>query len=94
MSDLRISYAELESAKASMTRLSADFNNIQTQESEYNAAFGSPSVIAAMGSFAGNWTDHRQKIESQMNNLTTMLSKALTDFPRTDQQYAAELRKH
>jgi hypothetical protein len=92
MTDLRISYADLESTKATMGSLVNEFENIQTQQSQYDSAMGSGQVSGALNSFAGNWSYHRKELLSKMENLDSMVSEAITQFKKTDEQSAATLR--
>lgn len=89
--DLRISYQELASTKTTMNSLVNEFENIQTDQSQYDSAMGSGQVSGALGNFAGNWSYHRKQLLGKMQNLDSMVSEALTQFPKTDQQAADTL---
>lgn len=93
MTDLRISYEDLETTNATMTSLVSEFGSIQAQQSQYDWAYGSGDIAGAMGNFAGNWTYHRKQLLGNMSDLQSMVSGALTDFPKTDRQLASELTK-
>ena len=91
MTDLRISYGELESTKARMSSLVKDFEGIQADQSRYDGAMGSGDVAGAMDSFAGNWSIHRKKLLDKMQNLNSLVEAALVHFPKTDQDVAKKL---
>jgi hypothetical protein len=93
MTDLRISYNELETAHNAMSGLLSDFDQNADIASEYDTALGSVSVSGAMAAFSGNWSLHRQKLEHQMRTLQTMLGSALQKFPDTDRGLASDLTK-
>jgi len=91
--DLRISYNDLETTKATMSGLIGELENIQPDQSAYDGAMGSGDISGAMDSFAGNWSVHRQKLLGKMKNLNSMVSSALTDFPDTDRKAASWLTR-
>ena len=93
MTDLRISYPDLESTKSTLNSLVNEFQNIQTQQSQYDWAMGSGDVAGAMGNFAGNWDYHRKKLLGKMQNLDSMVSEALTQFQKTDHDLAKQQTK-
>lgn len=92
-SDLRISYSELESTRATMGALIGDLENIQANQSAYDGAMGSGDIAGAMDNFAGNWSIHRKKLLGKMKNLNSMVGAALTEFPKTDREAASWLTK-
>jgi hypothetical protein len=93
VSDLRISYNDLESTRAALGGLVKDLENIQTNQSEYDGAMGSSDISGAMDNFAGNWSIHREKLLGKMQNLQSMVDAALTEFPKTDREAAGWLTK-
>lgn len=94
MSDLRISYGELESTTGMLGGLITDLENIQASESAYDGAMGSSDISGAMDNFAGNWSVHRKKLLGQMDGLHSMVDAALTQFPATDRKTASWLPKN
>jgi hypothetical protein len=92
MPDLRISYQDLESTKSTMDSLVNEFENIQTEQSQYDSAMGSGQVSGALNNFAGNWSYHRKQLLGKMQNLDSMVSEALTQFPKTDTGLASSLK--
>jgi hypothetical protein len=93
VSDLRISYSDLESTGAALGGLIRDLENIQTSQSEYDGAMGSSDISGAMDNFAGNWSIHREKLLGKMQNLQSMVDAALTEFPKTDREAASWITK-
>jgi hypothetical protein len=59
--------------------------------SAYDTAYGSGAIAAAMGSFSGNWTDHRKALTGTMRSLGQMAGVAADRFHATDDQLAGEL---
>lgn len=92
-SDLRISYSDLESTKTTMGALIGDLENIQASQSAYDGAMGSSDIAGAMDNFAGNWSVHREKLLGKMKHLHSMVSAALTEFPKTDRETASWLTR-
>jgi hypothetical protein len=90
VTDLRISYPDLESTKSTLNSLVNEFQNIQTRQSGYDWAMGSGDVAGAMDNFAGNWDYHRKKLLGKMQNLDSMVSAALTEFQKTDHDLAKQ----
>jgi hypothetical protein len=93
VTDLRISYNDLESTSATLGGLIKDLENLQPDQSRYDKAMGSGDIAGAMDNFAGNWSIHRKKLLGNMQNLRSMVRAALTEFPKTDQKAAGWLTK-
>jgi hypothetical protein len=93
VTDLRISYGELETSRAVMAHLVTEFETLQAGQSAQDQALGYSGMVGAMNAFYGNWTDHRRQLQQKMVSLDTMVGEALTQFPRTDQRLSQTLRK-
>jgi hypothetical protein len=91
MADLKVDYQLLASIHATMTGLATEFQDIEDQASSYAAAYGYDAITGAMGSFAGNWSDHRQKLLGTMRSLDHMVTSTSSDFQRADTQLASGL---
>jgi hypothetical protein len=91
MTDLRISYHDLESAHAALSGTASQFEGIQARQSRSDAAMGSGDVAGAMDGFAGNWTYHRKLLLGKMRNLGSLLTQALTQFPKADRDLSHQL---
>jgi hypothetical protein len=93
MSDLRISYSELETTRAVMAHLVTEFETLQAGQSAQDQALGYSGMTGAMDAFYGNWAYHRRQLQQKMVSLDTMVGEALTQFPRTDQRLSRTLKK-
>jgi len=93
MADLRVDYQLLASVHTTMSGLISEFETIEDQAGGYDPAYGSGAITGAMGSFSGNWSDHRKKLLASMQNLDRMVTAAATDFHRTDSQLAGDLTR-
>jgi hypothetical protein len=91
MADLRVDFQLLASIHAALTSLTSEFQNIQDQAAAYNAAYGSSDITAAMGSFSGNWSQHRARLLTTMQDLDHMVTATATQFRQADDQLASEL---
>ena len=93
MADLRVDYQLLASIHGTLNGLTWEFENIQDQASAYDAAFGSSAVTTAMGSFSGNWTQHRTRLLATMQNLDHLVTATAQHFHQTDSQLASDLTR-
>jgi hypothetical protein len=90
--DLKIDYQLYETSYSKLTYLSSQLQDIQAQQAEYDGSMGSGDISGAMDNFAGNWSYHRNQLVNNISNLTQMVQKALTDFPKTDRGLARSLK--
>jgi hypothetical protein len=90
--DLKIDYQLYETSYSKLTYLSSQLQDIQAQQAEYDGVMGSGDISGAMDNFAGNWTNHRNQIVNNINSLTQMVQKALTDFPKTDRDLGQSIK--
>ena len=93
MTDLRIDYQLLESTKSTMDSLVSQFQNIQTQQSQYDGAMGSGDVAGAMDNFAGNWDYHRKQLLGKMKDLDDLVDETVKQFKKTDGDLKNQLTK-
>lgn len=93
MADLRVDYQLLASIHSTLNSLTWEFQNIEDQASAYDSAYGSGDITAAMGSFAGNWSNHRKTLLGTMQNLDHMVTVTAQQFQQTDDQLASDLTK-
>ena len=91
MADLRVDYQLLASIDRTMSGLIGEFENIEDQASAYDQAYGSGAITAAMGSFSGNWSNHRKTLLGTMQNLDHMVTETASQFRQADGQLASEL---
>ena len=93
MADLKVDYQLLASIHCTLNGLTWEFENIEDQVSAYDQAFGSSDITAAMGSFSGNWTTHRQTMLGTMRSLDQMVTATAQRFHQADNQLASDLTK-
>jgi len=91
VSDLRVDYSLLEASHKTLTGLASEFGSLQASTSGYDAALGSGTIAGAMGSFAGNWSYHRDKLVANMQKLDEMITESVKQFMDTDKKAAQEL---
>jgi hypothetical protein len=93
MADLKVDYQLLASIHGTLTGLVSEFESIEDRTSAYQSAFGSADITAAMGAFAGNWSDHRTALLGGMRNLDHMVTATAQRFHQTDSQLASDLTR-
>lgn len=91
MSDLKVDYDLLEGSHKALTSLASEFGNLEASTSGYDGALGSGTIAGAMGSFAGNWSYHRDKLVANMQKLDDMITESVKQFMETDKKAAQEL---
>ncbi len=93
MADLKVDYQLLASVHGTLNRLASEFESIEDRTSACQPAAGSGDVAAAMGAFAGNWSDHRTALLGGMRNLDHMVTATAQRFHQTDSQLASDLTR-
>jgi hypothetical protein len=93
MAYLKVEFDLLDSAEKTLTSLTSEFQNIKAQESSYDGALGSGDIASAMGSFAGNWDYHRDKLVGSMQALGKMITESKKQFHETDDKLASSLKR-
>jgi hypothetical protein len=91
MTDLVVDYALLGRTESSLRGLISEFSDIRTSEHASFGGWGSAGIAAAMGGFAGNWDDHRRKLQGSMEALGTLVSQCRSGFAGTDTSLAGGL---
>lgn len=93
MADLKVDYQLLASINGVLSHLISEFEGIEDRTSAYGPAFGSADITAAMGAFAGNWSDHRTTLLGDMQNLDHMVTATTQRFHQADSQLASDLTR-
>lgn len=91
MSDLKVDYDLLEASHKALASLASEFGSLEASTSGYDGALGSGTIAGAMGSFAGNWSYHRDKLVANMQKLDDMITESVKQFMETDKKAAQEL---
>jgi conjugal transfer/entry exclusion protein len=91
VADLRVDYQLLASIHGTLNGLILELENIEDQASAYDSAYGSGAITAAMGSFSGNWSNHRQTLLGRMRALDQMVTVTARQFHQADSQLASDL---
>jgi hypothetical protein len=89
--DLDVDYQLLGSIHSALEGVSREFEDIQTTQAGFDGDMGSADVTGAMENFAGNWSYHRKKLISELDNLLTLVEKAIQGFRHADESAAAAL---
>jgi uncharacterized protein YukE len=66
MADLEVDLGLLERTAGSLSMLIEEFDNCSKIVNSAQASVGDPALVAALDSFAGNWTAHREDLLSSM----------------------------
>lgn len=93
MADLRVDYQLLASITATLSSLASEFAHIDDQVSSYVTAYGSGAIAGAMGSFSGNWSNHRKTLLASMENLGQMTAATEQHFRQADSSLASDLTR-
>jgi hypothetical protein len=91
VADLRVDYQLLASVTSTLGSLAGEFAHIDDQVGSYDPDYGSGAVTAAMGNFAGNWSNHRKTLLSAMENLGQLTGAAEKHFRQVDGKLASDL---
>ncbi len=93
MADLKVDYQLLAAMHGTLTGLVSEFESIEDRVGACGPACGSADVTAAMGAFAGNWSDHRATLLGGMRNLDHMVTVTAQRFHQADSQLASDLTR-
>jgi hypothetical protein len=88
MPDFCVDYALLEQVENTLNNLKREFSNIDALR--HTADWGDGGIESAMGSFASNWSIHREKL---MGSLDAMIKNAHECRTQTD-QYDTSMAQH
>ena len=91
VANLKVDYQLLGWIHGTLSGLAAQ--DTDDRAGAYDAAYGSGDIAAAMGSFAGNWANHRRALTGTMRNLGQMAGVAAQRFHGTDGQLAEDLTR-
>lgn len=79
MTDLCVDYGLLQQVENTLNSLKREFSNIDAVK--HSANWGDGGIESAMGSFASNWSDHRQKV---VGSIDAMIKNAHECRTKTD----------
>jgi hypothetical protein len=85
MTDLKVDYATLDAAHQSLERIAAELEGADHRCEELAGVWGSPDVAGAMGSFAGNWDRHREKLLESVRSVGEMCAGTTETFRGCEQ---------
>jgi hypothetical protein len=87
---LRADLTRIESMSRSLSGLSDEFSNL-THVSDVGGAAGNSTLESALSDFASNWSDKRNQLIGQMNELSELSGKAVQEYEKTDDTLAQSL---
>ena len=91
MADLVVDYGLLEQTENTLNSLKREFGNIDALRDSAN--WGDGGIGSAMGDFAGNWSDHRQKLVGSMDAMIKNVHETRTQTDQFDTCMAHDLTK-
>lgn len=92
MADLEVDLGLLERTAGALSMLIEEFNNCSKIVNSAQAAVGDPALVAALESFAGNWTVHRENLLSSMQSVYRMATDSHKAYIDTDDSLARDIR--
>ncbi len=84
MADLRVDYQLLAWTTRTLSVLASEFAHAGDELSSHDQAYGSGAIAAAMGTFAGNWSDRRTTLLRAMEHLGQLTAATEQRFRRAD----------
>jgi hypothetical protein len=92
VADFVVDYAMLEQIEKTLTRLKSEFEQIDSVEDSAN--WGDAGIAAAMGSFASNWKDHREKLLGSIEAMGKSAYECRTQTIHFDTDMQRQVTKH
>jgi hypothetical protein len=93
MADLEVDLGLLERTAGSLSMLIEEFGNCSKIVNSAQASAGDPALVAALDSFAGNWTVHREDLLSSMQAVYKMTTESHRAYIATDDSLARDIRQ-
>ena len=91
LADFVVDYGLLQQTHQALTTLTSEFSNIDAVPKAAN--WGHSGISAAMGSFAGNWSDHRSRLVHSMEAMTRNVHQTVTETQQFDSAYQHQLTR-
>lgn len=92
MADLKVDFAALSDSSASLQHIADAFESLRSRASGSEQDWGSRDIAGAMGSFSGDWDNHREKIIASVKATKGMVDQALDGFRQVDGQLGDALQ--
>lgn len=80
MADLVIRFDDLHESSRALEDLYTAFDKLKAHASATSDDWGSSEIADAMGSFAGDWDNHRHKVMKSIESIKGMVDEALQGF--------------
>lgn len=93
MADLKIDYDLLTTSRKSLGDIYQAYDRLKSRSSHTESDWGSGDISAAMGSFSGDWDNHREKIMKSVDSVKCMADEALAGFQDTEGKLAGSLHQ-
>jgi hypothetical protein len=89
MADFTVDYGVLQQIEKALTSLKSEFSNIDAVR--HAANWGHSDIDSKMGSFASNWSHHRQKLLGSMDAMLKNVHETLTGTDQYDTKLQHQL---
>jgi hypothetical protein len=93
MADLKIDYDLLSESSSSLGTIYHALDTLKSRRSQTESDWGSSAISDALGSFAGDWDSHREKIMKSVQSTKGLVDEALEGFKDTEGKLASSLRQ-
>ena len=93
MADLKVDFDLLEDSSSSLEEIYKAFDGLKSRSSHTSSDWGSHDIAGAMGSFSGDWDNHREKTMQSLESMKKMCDEALDGFRKTDAKLAASFEQ-
>lgn len=93
MADLKIDYDVLSESSSSLQDIYNAFDGLKSRASATSSDWGSSAISDAMGSFSGDWDNHRQKVMKSIASVKQMVDEALQGFNDTETKLSGSLQQ-
>jgi hypothetical protein len=93
MADLKIDYDILSESSGSLQDIYNAFDKLRSRASATSSDWGSDDIASAMGSFSGDWDNHRHKVMKSIESVKQMVDEALQGFNDTETKLSGSLQQ-
>ncbi|GAA0610532.1 hypothetical protein GCM10009547_10700 [Sporichthya brevicatena] len=91
MADLQVDYVSLDRVHTALSRIAAEFEQMERHRDEVGEIWGSVHIRKAMSGFAGNWDRHRRGLLESVRSVGEMCAATATTFRDVERGLAGSL---